>query len=234
MTEAGWNSCTNPQVMLDWLRSQGNLSDRKARLFAVACCRRIGALMPDEGLRSAVVTMERFADAQANSADRKSARRDAQVAQHTGRGVLANRVAAAVFALGGREVRWATPEAIRLAAEAGAASRTEWLSAEWRAALQVERAAQSRLLDDLLPFRTAPADPRWFAWSQNTPRRLAEAAYEERWLPEGRLDGCRLAVLADALAEAGCDNEEMLLHLRQQGVVHVRGCWVVDAVRGKS
>jgi hypothetical protein len=44
---------------------------------------------------------------------------------------------------------------------------------------------------------------------------------------EGRLNPARLAVLADALEDAGCGDAELLGHLRGPGV-HVRGCWVVD------
>jgi hypothetical protein len=43
----------------------------------------------------------------------------------------------------------------------------------------------------------------------------------------------RLAVLADALEEAGCADALLLAHLRSPGP-HVRGCFALDAVRGKS
>jgi hypothetical protein len=39
--------------------------------------------------------------------------------------------------------------------------------------------------------------------------------------------------LADALQDSGCDNEDILSHCRQLSE-HVRGCWVMDLVLGKS
>src|SRR5262249_21623387 len=42
---------------------------------------------------------------------------------------------------------------------------------------------------------------------------LAQAAYENRILPAGTLEPARLAVLADALEEAGCNNHDILNHL---------------------
>jgi hypothetical protein len=60
-----------------------------------------------------------------------------------------------------------------------------------------------------LPFRTACLDLTWLAWNDGTVRRLAIAIYEGRCLPAGTLDTGRLAVLADALEEAGCANEEI-------------------------
>lgn len=36
--------------------------------------------------------------------------------------------------------------------------------------------------------------------------------------------------LADALQQAGCDDANILNHLRDPQQIHVRGCWVVDAV----
>ena len=62
---------------------------------------------------------------------------------------------------------------------------------------------------------------------------LAEAAYDQRHLPSGHLDPQRLAVLADALEDAGCDNVDTLDHLRGPGP-HVRGCWALDLALGKN
>ena len=42
-----------------------------------------------------------------------------------------------------------------------------------------------------------------------------------------------LPILADALEDAGCDDSDILSHCRS-GPVHVRGCWVVDLLLGKS
>jgi hypothetical protein len=61
VTEADWNACTTPQPRLDWLRARGLLSDRKARLFAFACCRRLWGLLSDEGHR-VIEAVERHAD----------------------------------------------------------------------------------------------------------------------------------------------------------------------------
>jgi hypothetical protein len=62
---------------------------------------------------------------------------------------------------------------------------------------------------------------------------LAQAAYEQRELPSGALDAARLAVLADALEEAGCTDADILNHLRSPSP-HVRGCWAVDLTLGKE
>lgn len=51
------------------------------------------------------------------------------------------------------------------------------------------------------------------AWLTPAARSMTHAAYQER-LPTGFLDDDRLAVLADALEEAGCRDDGLLQHLR--------------------
>jgi hypothetical protein len=56
---------------------------------------------------------------------------------------------------------------------------------------------------------------------------LAAGIYQERAFD-------RLPILADALEDAGCDNQDVLSHLRGGGVDHVRGCWPVDLLLAKE
>src|SRR5262249_50444841 len=83
---------------------------------------------------------------------------------------------------------------------------------------------QAGLIRDIFgnPFQpSAPLPPAVLAWDEDTVRRLAQALYEERPSPAGPLDNAGLAVLADALEEAGCTDADILAHCRQPGE-HVR------------
>ena len=63
-------------------------------------------------------------------------------------------------------------------------------------------------------------------WRTDTAVALARKMYESR-------DFGAMPILADALQDAGCDNDDILNHCRGPGP-HVRGCWVVDLVLGKE
>jgi hypothetical protein len=80
------------------------------------------------------------------------------------------------------------------------------------------------------PFRPVTFNA---AWRTSTVTNLAAAIYEDRHLPSGLFDNQRMAVLADALEDAGCDSTDILGHLRGGGE-HVRGCHVIDLVLGKE
>jgi hypothetical protein len=76
------------------------------------------------------------------------------------------------------------------------------------------------------PFQTHKVPPAWLAWNDRTVPVIATFIYRDR-------DFERLPILADALEDAGCDNADLLAHCRGPGP-HVRGCWVVDLLLGKS
>jgi hypothetical protein len=233
MSEARWHSCGGPRMMLECLILRGPVSDRKLRLFSVACCRRIWHLLPDESARAAVLAAERFADGQADAAELAAAR---QAASGLWQGPFAWPATAAEEAA--REVQWATAEALSgkppgcylgsdacdSAALAGSSgNRTSKIC---RYLYEEEKKAQAALLRDLfgpLPFRPVHVDPSW-----RTPEvlRLARVLCEER-------DFGHLPILADALEAAGCVNEDVLRHCREPGV-HTRGCWVLDLLLDKE
>jgi hypothetical protein len=73
------------------------------------------------------------------------------------------------------------------------------------------------------PFRPVPVN---LSWQTATVTDLAQAIYTNRAFD-------RMPILADALEDAGCTNADILNHCRQPGE-HVRGCWVVDLLLGKS
>jgi hypothetical protein len=221
VTEEQWLACKDPRPMLGHL---GRVSPRKLRLLTCACCRRAWDLLTDERSRRAVEVAESFAGGLADVGELRRAQRGAQAAcrlarQRHGPSAFRLFVAACLTAsAAARRPRFdPVTEFVR-----GAKDRKD----------KTERTARAALCRDLFgnPFRPASASA---AWGVPQVVALAQAAYEERLLPAGTLDPTRLAVLADALEEAGCDQADLLAHLRGPGP-HVRGCWAVDLLLGKG
>ncbi len=218
MTEAQWLACGDAGPMLTFLR--GRAGERKVRLFACACCRRLWDLLGSPQARQAVEAAERYADGLADEAEVAAAAAAlAYVRRPAGagpRGFFAHAAVSYLFA------------AAEGGAVSGAAAVSSWACGADHSA-GAAYAAQADLLRDVVgnPFRALPRPgPAWLAWEGGTVPKLAAATYEERAFD-------RLPILADALEEAGCTEAGLLSHLRGPGP-HARGCWAIDLLLGKS
>jgi hypothetical protein len=224
MTEQEWQAYGEPQPMLKVVR--GEVSDRKLRLFACACCRLVWDLLPGPNSSKAVEIAEEFAEGRINWERLEVAGREAVLesdpAEESNAGYWATEAEIDVMLV---NACWCP---VTLTGWSAMKGRGDQVKAD--AARQRVRSAQCDLIREIFgnPFRPVAIDPAW-----QTPKvlALATAAYEDRILPAGTLDPARLTILADALEEAGCDNADMLSHCRQPGE-HVRGCWVVDLLLG--
>jgi hypothetical protein len=234
--------------MLEFLR--GKASERKLRLFAVACCRRIWDLLIDERSRKAVEVAERYLDGEKTclwvpevreQAHRATAERYLAVAQTL---AAANRTvrrmeaaaasaASALWEQGGVGGGPTPAEVVAMRAAYHVAFAVKYSAKIKRTAARPsakrERGIQCRLLREIFgrfPFLPVTLNPAWLAWSDGTVVKLAQGIYEERAFD-------RLPILADALEDAGCTDADIPEHCRQPGP-HVRGCWVVDLLLGKE
>jgi hypothetical protein len=221
MTEQEWLNATDPFPMLAFL--EGRASARKLRLFAAACCRRAWHLLPYKRSRRAVETVECYADGAATAKELRSACGAARAVTRRHSSATDPAVGLAVTAV----VHAAMPVPGGAAACAGFARRALYM--EGSAGPDSEHEAQARLLRELfgpLPFRPVPVAPAWLRWNQGTVRKLAQAVYQAKQFAD-------LPVLADALEEAGCMEDDLLGHLRGPGP-HVRGCWALDLALGQE
>jgi hypothetical protein len=232
MTEAEWNACTDPQLMLQFLRGTVGARKRsgpwtrhrKFRLFACACCRRVSYLSAD--IATAIEQIERFADGEAKHKERIAAGRT--IAKTAKNVAWPEETAECLMA----DLRNAATRAMmRICHDSGigAAAAVGWASGmgkDFDEVKQGERQRQASILRCIfgsLPFRSIAIDRSWLT---PTVTNLARATYQEHAFD-------RLPILADALEDSGCTNQEVLGHLRGGGE-HTRGCWVVDLLIGKA
>jgi hypothetical protein len=228
MTEAEWQSADDPGSMLDGL--PGPVSDRKLRLFALACLARVPEPFVPTGVWELYDAFVDYLDGRTTPdewLDTFSAAKADQL-----------RITFfTIFRPDPMTVARVTSEssvaevAYRLAWSPGPSGDSpRWESNEQRFAAQeqrrsVERDAQCYLMRDIFgnPFRPVAVDPRWRTVDAIG---LARAIYEDRAFD-------RMPLLADALMDAGCADEQVVGHCRGGGP-HVRGCWVVDLVLGRE
>lgn len=220
MTRDDWLVCGDPARLLAYIRDDA--TDRKLRLFACAWGRDVWRHLSDERSREAILTAERFADGAAAFADLLAAHRDAADA--------ANEIPLSAGRREGITRRQADRNwGVKAAAEvARHAADPEWDARTAARAVAFKKGATRYALSNYLrdifnTFRAAPFDPSWLT---STVLSLALYAYDSG-------DFSAMPILADALQDAGCEDAEILTHCRSESV-HVRGCWVLDAILGKG
>ena len=250
MTEQEWLQATNPEAMLEYLR--GKASNRKLRLFAVVCCRHTWSLVEDDRKRMVANGGSRV-EVELARQEADLAGRAAEVAERYADGLTDLAELRALIAADdemegcyadGSDAAWtakASAYRARICAKYksprkfGLAARLlnplvgPWFGVSSKLDHDREQSAQGHLLRDIfgpLPFRPIIVDPTWLSWHDGLLVSMARRMYDSR-------DFSDMPVLADALEEAGCTNPDVLAHCRSEGE-HVRGCWLLDLLMGKS
>jgi hypothetical protein len=212
--------------MLSFLGTRGLVTERKLRLFGCGCCRLVWRLLGDRRSRIATRQLEAHADElgnrrllrdaynTANAAFTEARERDRLFGPATAAaGVVV--CAAQVTVSAGKPVVPPTLYGNLAGAQMGGRGLE----------LDAVRALEADVVRDIFgnPLRPASFSPEW---RTDTAIALARTMYASR-------DFSAMPILADALQEAGCDSEDLLNHCRAPWP-HTRGCWVVDAVLGRS
>lgn len=249
MGEEDWLDSGFPIVMFE--SKIGWPTPRKQRLFAVACCRSVHHAFPeDPGWARSLDLAERVAVRKAKVRElggtlaHAEGRRSPRSRRNFTNGDMRIEMVQ-------RAIRWACENSKRVyagqaAAAAGAAAAYAILpqdesyiprdqseyKQQWGDAEKEETARQIHLLRDICGDDFRPTKAR-IADLPSHAQRIALAAYDERVLPAGHIDPQTLAVLSDALEEAGAADARVLAHLRSDGP-HVRGCWALDLLLGKA
>jgi hypothetical protein len=256
MTPEQWFAESNPDALLmlvgpypmhweaDAARRTPPATRRQLRLFAVACARMAWDVLPTDA-RSAVLISERFAEGRASESDLRAAgvrlpevpvtfpQHAASAAAWSSLTVRDRTVVARVAV----DALWSPIEAARSAAKAvagraagpappGHTSAIRDWHTTWNNTFLAARATQAAFARDIFP---PPAyTPRLARdWLTSTVVALARGM-------DASGDFSAAPILADALQDAGCDDETVLQCCRVAGNVHVRGNWVVDLVLGRS
>jgi hypothetical protein len=229
MTESEWWTATEPCALADWLFFDPFASDRKLRLFAVRCCLAVEHLVRDRDLLELSIMTEAHAGGVVTAAELQDAAQQGwarYVALCADRPYPIKQVPPAHAAF----LHAADPQDKKR--DRGKYQADEdfpypsWTALLVKDAIGGTGELQVHLLHDIfgpLPFRDIAADPSWLT---SDVLLLARGIYEEKAFD-------RMPILADALQDAGCNNDDILNHCRAENWEHVRGCWVIDLLLGR-
>jgi hypothetical protein len=218
VTELEWSMTKSPKEMLLFLQQRS--TERKLRLFVVACAYLIWDRLVDDRLRAAVEVAERYADDLSTTDELLSSCRtlidipiDYSKLHNQNWFTIASADAVAAYyivltAIGHWRSLAKLPD--------------YWY---WDKCERLVGFQQPRLIRDVFgnPFQPIAINPNWRTPAVVT---LAEYIYHDRAFD-------RMHELAKLLEEGACDNTDVLNHCRSEGM-HVRGCWVIDLLLGKE
>jgi hypothetical protein len=239
VTEKQWAASTNPIRLLKCLA--GKMSARKQRLLCVACCHRVWSLLVHKQCRKAVGMAERYADGKVTEDDLSSEYTCCEdvhcLACNAWQDVGTEEEKHNPFARLSNEDKHAAREATEAVSgtvdpclgdkdyeEAGVEGVVTLVVSATRGKI-TKAVAEAALIRDIFgnPFRPVALDPTWLT---SDVLALARGIYAKKAFD-------RMPILADALQDAGCTNEDVLSHCRDTQLTHVRGCWVVDLLLEK-
>jgi hypothetical protein len=229
MSEEGWRQSNDVVGLMARAERSKLFSNRKKRLLGCAYCRRAWHFITEPRWQEVVDVLERFSDRQATRDDVKAA---VEAANKT-EGQWGNSTSCRIVYPVTRTLYFAKWSDINgTAGNARCAIRDSMPEPDGWEAMEAEAIPQAELVREVIgnPNHPVVVEKSWLTRDVKT---LAKAIYEERTLPAGALDPVRLAILADALEDAGCTNRDILDHCRSPGP-HVRGCWVIDLLLGKK
>jgi hypothetical protein len=236
MTEADWRACEDPKELLRFL--ERGVSSRKMGLFVLAGCDRLWGSRTEDGIRLTLdLLTEVIWEGNGRSATQVSLLAPGRAVLDCG---ASDPTLWAINPSGVRE-RFDQSVPSPLVSLLDLLACTQEFA--WRKLLLphiqenivfylasggLPLPVQADLCRDIFrgPFRPLVFRNTWRTLNGGTTRHLGELIYRERSFDE-------LPFLADALIDAGCEEPEILDHLRSSGP-HVRGCWVLDLVVAKG
>lgn len=245
MTEAKWLKCSNIWELTEFLHERQD--ERRLRLFAYACSQRFLSEQSEEIFHRALKAVERRAEGNCSDEELQEIHRiildrinDLESTLRNAEGII---VSNQRLSIANAFLCAVSPHFTRKEVSAGIVStigslvfyvRSSVAAPVWELTQsreetdkieEAESVFQVSLVKELFgnPFRSAAFSPES---RTDTAVALARQMYDSR-------DFSAMPILADALQDAGCDNDDILNHCRGEGP-HVRGCWVVDLVLGKE
>ncbi len=195
-------------------------SERKLRLFLVACAVSMSDLMTDDSMRSAVTFAEQFADGFGTDSER------IQWASRLHAIPIGDHPVAGFNWFRGRdqgEVAAYFLSQLAVSVLVGPGRRLAWRHS-WKVVTVTTEKLQPTIAKELFGDPTNPVsfNPDW---RTTEVVEIAQAIYDHKAFGH-------MPMLATALEKAHCTNPALLSHCREREAHH-RGCWVIDLILDK-